>query len=216
MKIHCYLGGAKTAIVQAVLNKGADYLLALKDNQPSLAGEVELFFADPTRCPEAFETIDADHGRIETRRHFVSHDGDWLASDRRFPGEPRFPGLEAIAMVESIIESKVTGKITKAKRYFISSLDFDPSFCAKAVRAHWSIETIFTGFSMSFSTMTSCDCAPKTDRKTWAPSNTRHSISSKQRPAKKATGSNKKPQLGMMTSSKLSSISNQLMFKRLP
>lgn len=132
--------GCQTAIAQAVLNKGADYLLALKDNQPSLAGEVELFFADPSRCPEAFETIDADHGRIETRRHFVSQDVDWLASDRRFPGEPRFPGLKAIAMVESIVEHKATGKITHAKRYFISSLAFDPSFFAKAVRAHWSIE----------------------------------------------------------------------------
>ena len=77
---------------------------------------------------------------IETRRHFVSHDVDWLSSDRRFPGEPRFPGLKAIAMVEATVEDKASGAATTAKRYYISSLAFDPAFFAKAVRAHWGVE----------------------------------------------------------------------------
>ena len=133
--------GCQTAIAETIVAKGADYLLALKGNQLSLAGEVELFFADPGRCPgEPHETIDADHGRIETRRHFVSHDVDWLSTGRRFPGEPRFPGLKAIAMAEAIIEIKATGAVTTARRYFISSMALDAPFFAKAARAHWGIE----------------------------------------------------------------------------
>lgn len=57
------------------------------------------------RAPiSAFDTHDAtegDHGRIETRSHRVSHDVSWLASDQRFPGEPRFPALAMIGMVET-------------------------------------------------------------------------------------------------------------------
>ena len=132
--------GCQSAIAEAVVAKGADYLLALKGNQLSLSGEVELFFADPSRCSEPYQTVEADHGRIETRRHFVSHDVDWFVTGRRFPGEPRFPGLKAIAMVEAVIEAKATGAVTTARRYFISSMALDAPFFAKAARAHWGIE----------------------------------------------------------------------------
>jgi predicted transposase YbfD/YdcC len=131
--------GCQTRIAQAILDRGADYLLALKDNQPSLAREVEMFFQTSEVQPaDAFETIDADHGRIETRRHQVSHDVDWLTTERRFPGEPRFPGLKAIAMVEATVERR--GTITTARRYFVASVPIDPRTLARAVRAHWGIE----------------------------------------------------------------------------
>jgi predicted transposase YbfD/YdcC len=60
-----------------------DYLLALKENRPLLNADVETFFADPAAegC-ESFETTDADHGRIEQRRHVVRHHVEWLFSDR--------------------------------------------------------------------------------------------------------------------------------------
>jgi hypothetical protein len=45
---------------------------------------------------------------------------DWLTTDRRFLGEPRFPGLKAIAMVEATVERR--GTVTTARRYFLSSL----------------------------------------------------------------------------------------------
>ncbi len=131
--------GCQTKIAQAVIDRGADYLLALKDNQRSLADEVETFFETPTeRRGEAFETIDADHGRIETRRHGLSYDVDWLTTERRFPGEPRFPGLRAIAMVEATVERD--GTTTTARRFFLSSLAMDARMLARAVRAHWGIE----------------------------------------------------------------------------
>ena len=131
--------GCQTKIAQTILDRGADYLLALKDNQRSLADEVALFFQTPQpSCGEPFETIDANHGRIETRRHWVSHDVDWLTTTRRFPGEPRFPGLTAIAMVEACVERN--GAVTTARRYFLSSLPIEAKMLARAVRAHWGIE----------------------------------------------------------------------------
>jgi predicted transposase YbfD/YdcC len=131
--------GAQTKIAQTILSRGADYLLALKDNQRSLADEVALFFdAAGQRALHSFETVDADHGRIETRRHWVSHDVAWLNGDRCAPGEPRFPGLKAIAMVEATVERG--GRTSTSRRFFISSLPLDERLLARAVRAHWGIE----------------------------------------------------------------------------
>ena len=131
--------GAQTKIAQTILSRGADYLLALKDNQRSIADEVALFFGAPQqRALRPFETIDADHGRIETRRHWVSHDVAWPNGDRCAPGEPRFPGLKAIAMVEASIERN--GQVSTSRRFFLASLPLDDRLLARAVRAHWGIE----------------------------------------------------------------------------
>ena len=130
--------GTQTKIARTILARGADYLLALKDNQKSLATEVALFFDAPERRGEPHTTTDADHGRIEVRSHWVSTEVDWLRSDRSAPGEPRFPGLKAIAMVEACVERD--GKTTTSRRFFLSSLVLDPPLLARAVRAHWGIE----------------------------------------------------------------------------
>ena len=131
--------GTQTQIARTILGKGADYLLALKDNWPVLAADVRLFFDDPgTAVLDTFERTEADHGRIETRRHRVCHDIAWIASDRRYPDEPRFPGLKAIAMVEAEVERG--GRISRERRYFLSSLAFDARLFARAIRAHWGIE----------------------------------------------------------------------------
>ncbi|MBA3687142.1 MAG: ISAs1 family transposase, partial [Planctomycetes bacterium] len=116
-----------------------DYLLAVEDNQPSLHDEVRRLFDDPaTKLHSGFETIDGDHGRIELRRHCVSHDVAWLTTDRRFPGEPRFPGLRAVAMVEAEVERG--GSISRERRYYLSSLPLDARLFARAVRCHWHVE----------------------------------------------------------------------------
>ena len=135
--------GTQTRIAQCILARGADDLLALKARQKSLATEVALFFDLPEQRGAAHTTTDGGHGRIEIRRHWVSTSVDWLqsncrASPRHFPGEPRFPGLKAIAMVEACVERD--GKVTTSRRYFLSSLALDPALLARAVRAHWGIE----------------------------------------------------------------------------
>ena len=68
--------GCQTKIAQAILDKEADYLLAIKENWPSLHGEIERCFNDALDGDlDRFETTDGDHGRIEIRRHAVSRDG---------------------------------------------------------------------------------------------------------------------------------------------
>ncbi len=133
----------QSKIAQTILERGADYLLALKDSQRSLAEEVALFF-DSTRLNLAarkqpvHETTDADHGRTLTRRHRVSRDVASPPVTRRTPGEQRFPGLRAIAMLKASVERD--GKTTTARRFFLSSLALDPQLLARAVRAHWGFE----------------------------------------------------------------------------
>jgi len=131
--------GTQTKIAKGILDRGGDYLLALKANQASLLDEIRRYLDDPaakihSRC----ETTDGDHGRIEVRRHLVSHDVDWLTTHRRFAGEPRFPGLRAIAVVEAEVERN--GSTSLERRYYISSLPLDAKLLAHAVRCHWHIE----------------------------------------------------------------------------
>jgi len=91
-------------IAQSIVDHGADYLLAVKANQPSLLSEIERFFDDPAQAAVDRHT-DVDKGhrltlaasaslcRIEERRCAVSRSVDWLEGGRRFPGEYRFPKL---------------------------------------------------------------------------------------------------------------------------
>ncbi len=100
---------------------------------------MRLFFdRAPASALDTHQTVDGDHGRIETRRHAVSHDVGWLTTARRFPGEPRFPGLAAIVMVEAEVERG--GKLTSARRCYLSSAPLDARLAARAVRAHWGVE----------------------------------------------------------------------------
>lgn len=166
--------GEATKIAQTILARGADDLLALKDTQKSLAREVALFFDLPEQRGTAHVTTDGDHGRIEVRSHWVSTSVDWLHADRPAPGEPRFPGLKAVAMVEAEVERD--GRTTTSRRYFLSSPALDPALLARAVRAHggienrlhWVLDVVFHDDLMRLRT----DMEPTWNRKTWPPSNT--------------------------------------------
>lgn len=132
--------GTQSAIAETIVGRGGDYLLALKGNRPALFADVVAFFADPPAdmIAPAHTTTDADHGRIEVRRHSVCHNAEWLFSARRYPGEPQFPHLKMIAMVESQVERE--GRSATERRYYLSSATLDPQAFAAAVRAHWGIE----------------------------------------------------------------------------
>ena len=82
------------------------------------------------------QTVDADHGRIETRRHAICHEVDWLFSDH--PDEFRFPGLAAIGMVQS--ETERNGTIERERRFYLCSAPLDVESFARVVRGHWGIE----------------------------------------------------------------------------
>lgn len=132
--------GTQTAIAETILARGGDYLLALKGNRPVTHADVVAFFADPPpdMLSETVETTENDHGRVEIRRHTVCHDVKWLFSDRRYPDEPRFPGLAMIGVVETFVERD--GKRQNERRYYLSSAKLDPTAFAYAVRAHWGVE----------------------------------------------------------------------------
>jgi predicted transposase YbfD/YdcC len=87
---------------------------------------------------QRFETIDGDHGRIETRNHTMCHSVEWLFSDRRYPGEFEFPGLAAVGMIES--ETERGGVIEKERRYYLCSSKLDAETFARVVRGHWGVE----------------------------------------------------------------------------
>lgn len=126
-------------IARTIVEAGAEYLLAVKDNQPSLHGEMQSYFDDaPADEVETLTLHDKGHGRIETRHHVVSHAVDWMSGQRRYPGEPRFPGLTTLGMVESTVEKG--GETSTERRYYISSAPLDAARFAEAVRAHWTIE----------------------------------------------------------------------------
>jgi predicted transposase YbfD/YdcC len=131
--------GTQRAIAETIRQGGGDYLLALKQNWPATFRDVEAFFADPPpKALDTCQTTDGEHGRIEHRHHAVCHTVDWLFSDRRYPGEPSFPDLAMIAMVEATTERG--GKIAQERRYYLSSARLDAKTFARAVRAHWGIE----------------------------------------------------------------------------
>ncbi len=125
------------AVAEAIAGQGADYLLAVKANQPTLRAEVEAAFAEA----EALETridLDKGHGRIEERRTSVLHQIDWLAGDRRFPGELRLPRLACLLRAETRVET--AGRSRSETRYFVSSRTLTAAEAAEAVRGHWAIE----------------------------------------------------------------------------
>lgn len=131
--------GCQATIAQSILDAKADYLLAVKDNQPTLHAEIESYFQTaPAAEVETVETIDKDHGRFEVRTYRVSHQVDWYAAERSYPGAPRFAQLTTIALVESRIERG--DKIESERRSYICSRPLSAAAFAAAARGHWAIE----------------------------------------------------------------------------
>ena len=132
--------GTQTEIARTILDRGGDYILTLKENWPATHAAVQAAFAAASAGLkfQRSETIDADHGRIETRRHTVCHEIDWLFSDRRYPGEFRFPGLAALGMIER--EREHAGTVERETHYYLCSTKLDAKTLGRAVRGHWGIE----------------------------------------------------------------------------
>jgi predicted transposase YbfD/YdcC len=126
-------------IAGAIRQAGADYLLAVKANQPTLRAEIEACFAaaDPASL-DIVKDIDKGHGRIEERTVTIAREVDWLEGERRFPGELRLPDVATLVRVESKAELKDRGRCET--RYYISSAVLSAARAAAAVRGHWRIE----------------------------------------------------------------------------
>ena len=119
---------------RTVCDKGGDYVLVLKKNQGTLHEDVTLYLDDPEVCEKlpSFQSVDSDHGRIETRHATVSTDIGWL-TDRH-----GWPGLAAIGKIAATRETD--GGATTRTRYYLLSRRFDPDRFLAVARAHWTIE----------------------------------------------------------------------------
>jgi predicted transposase YbfD/YdcC len=130
--------GAQRAIADKIIAKKADYVLALKGNQGSLHEDVKLFAAEQNANGfkdtqvSRHETVDGDHGRIETRTITAFHDMAWLQQRHDWPG------LHGVVMVES--RREIGDKIERETRFFITSLAWLASQLGPVIRAHWAIE----------------------------------------------------------------------------
>ncbi len=131
--------GCQTEIAKTIVEKQADYVLAVKANQPTLLDDLREYFDwaledkfQQTQYTKN-ETVDGDHGRVEVRRCYATDDCEWL---RR---KAEWRGLRSIAMVES--QRSVGGaEPSRERRYYISSLAADAKELNRVIRSHWSIE----------------------------------------------------------------------------
>jgi predicted transposase YbfD/YdcC len=131
--------GTQTKIADKIIEKKADYVLALKGNQPNLHKDVIDFFEDAEKTGfdglkiKSCMTTDKDHGRIETRKYFLVEDIDWLSM------KDNWKGIKSVGM--AIRQCEIKGKKTIERRYFISSLKDSIEEFSTAVRKHWGIES---------------------------------------------------------------------------
>jgi len=130
--------GCQREIARKIIGKKADYVLALKGNQGTLREDVELFAKEqktrgfPDTKISVHETVDGDHGRIETRRVTAVHEVAWLRERHDWPG------LQGVLIVESMRE--IAGKTERDTRYHITSSSLPAARMGPIVRDHWAVE----------------------------------------------------------------------------
>lgn len=130
--------GCQKEIARTIREGQADYVLAVKGNQPTLATTITQFFDDMEKHEtdgitfEYHETLDRKRGRLERRLY-------WLApAPASLTASEEWKDLRTIGMVVS--ERTIDDKTTRETRYYISSIANDVTEFSRAVRAHWSIE----------------------------------------------------------------------------
>jgi predicted transposase YbfD/YdcC len=131
------MGGQKE-IAKVITEQGADYVLALKKNHSTLYEDVKLFLDDAQANGFADidhdyrETVDGDHGRIETRRYWITADIEWLGA------KASWTNLQSLGLVES--RREMSEKVEIERRYYLVSLPADGVRFSDAVRQHWGVE----------------------------------------------------------------------------
>jgi len=136
--------GCQRDIAQQILDQKADYVLALKGNQGTLREDIEVFAVEQKANGfkhakvSRHQTVDGDHGRIETRTYTAIHDVAWLQQRHDWPG------LRGVVMVESMREipasSPGTDKIERETRFYVTSLASPAIQLGPVIRSHWAVE----------------------------------------------------------------------------
>ena len=125
--------GCQTEIANKIVEKGADYILAVKGNQGSLeeGAEDTVRFIKPV---DQYEDADSGHGRVETRRCFIYNDLSHI--------EPvsKWKNLKAVVKIEAERFIKSTGETQRETRLYITSCESNAKVIGSAIRAHWGVE----------------------------------------------------------------------------
>ena len=127
--------GCQTKIAESIVNNGADYILAVKENQKELyANIIDTFRFAKAGKTVSFEDVDIGHGRVETRVCSITNNLDLLTNFEAWKN------ISALVKIDSQRYIKATGETQKETRYYISSLEKDAKKIGQAVRSHWGIE----------------------------------------------------------------------------
>lgn len=130
--------GCQKEIAHTITDAGADYVLALQDNHPTLHSEGQLLLEDIKAnqlshvTSDCHTTTDADHGRLETRTYWITSDIECLGI------KASWANIHSVGMVES--RREWGEKVSSEQRFFLTSLPCDAARFAKAVREHWGVE----------------------------------------------------------------------------
>jgi len=125
--------GCQRSIAGHIVEQGADYVLAVKENQPSLLADIKDSF-QMLAADAVDEEIDCGHGRVERRTRSVLADLSLLEK----PFE--WASLHGLVRIESERYHKVSGKTEREIRYYITSLRPDAARLNAVIRQHWGIE----------------------------------------------------------------------------
>jgi len=133
--------GCQTKIVETIVERGGDYVIAVKANQPRLYDDVQTMFRDGQATQfrdvahDFHQTVEKNHGRLEVRRCWTMAEPSYLAY---LNDAQAWPHLRTVVMVEA--ERQIGDSTTVETRYFIASLENQAALALHAVRGHWGIE----------------------------------------------------------------------------
>ena len=133
--------GTQKEIATAIRGQGADYVLALKNNQKLLYEGVADSFKEGLKtnfkdiAHDHYQTIEKNHGRLETRRYWTIKEPDYL---KYLDPNGEWQDLRSVGMVEA--ERIIQGKVSRETRYYLSSKSGEAQEFAQAVRSHWGVE----------------------------------------------------------------------------
>jgi predicted transposase YbfD/YdcC len=130
--------GCQKEIAKGIIERGAEYVLALKENQGNLFEDVQQIFAQAQArhfvgiAHDFHQTVDKGHGRVEIRRCWTMGQVEFLID------ADKWVKFTSIGMIQA--ERRIDGKIERETRYYISSLTSDAQRLSQAVRSHWLVE----------------------------------------------------------------------------
>ena len=140
--------GTQKEIAEKIRDKRADYVLAVKGNQGTLYEDLKLYFSDADIRKEIEETksysrsIEKAHGQIEKREYYQTDDIKWLSSKKEWKG------LRSIGMEKKPLTDETGERVEY--RYYISSLKLEEETFRRAVRGHWSVESMHWQLDVTF------------------------------------------------------------------